>query len=614
MNSKDRFAWLHNKLITTCEKSAYTTGTTLNKVNLLLSLTGQLLDVIRVSVWSYNRDKSMIICRSLYVRDEDQYQSGITLSIDDFPNYFEAMARNRVVVANNAREHSATRKFTESYLRPLGIYSMVDAPIYSSGDHHGVLCIEDANENRDWSVEEISFITAVADKISLALEHEAWLKASESLVLAQRIDPLTGLENRQALQERIEEYLQSTHQAPKDEKGGILIVGMDGFSKINDELGYMQANELLQLIAEKLSQLNSANHLFPARLSGDLFALWILGIDEAELRQVIKSIQLIMADGIRLASGKCVNISACIGGTLVSGGANDSENPIRQAEIALAKAKEKGMGSDALYDDRWFADYRTRQDAESEFIAALGNEELLPYYQPIVDSQSGKIAGVEALVRWQHPAKGVLSPQHFLPLATEMGVMSQLGEMMLHAVCKDMGQYAQLQALSWVSVNLSTEQLYSTALVSLVARLLSRYKVPRNLLELEIVEDIIIHDTKLATDQLNELNKLGVKFSIDDFGTGYSSLSRLKHLPVSKLKIDRSFVDGLPDDESDCCIASSIVGMAKGLNLQIVAEGVETQSQAHWLREIQCDCMQGYLYAKPMPIKQLLAFIDATSD
>jgi EAL domain-containing protein (putative c-di-GMP-specific phosphodiesterase class I) len=191
----------------------------------------------------------------------------------------------------------------------------------------------------------------------------------------------------------------------------------------------------------------------------------------------------------------------------------------------------------------------------------------------------------------------------------DMRIMPQIGVLMLSKVFKDIAENNELRSMSWVSGNISSEQLYSNTLVNNVSTLLTENDIPGEMIELEIVEELISHDTKLVSEQFKSLEELGIRFSIDDFGTGYSSLARLKHLPVSKLKIDRSFVDGLPDDESDSCIASSIVGMAKGLNLALVAEGVETPEQAQWLKQHECDFIQGYLYAKPMPLQELLSFL-----
>lgn len=598
----------HSALIKTCGKAEFTDGTTLEKVHVLLRLTSQLLDTARVSSWRYNRKKTKIICHCLYESESDQFSSGMELSIDDFPSYFEAMASNRVVVADNASEHPATHEFTETYLKPLGIYSMLDTPIYSSNGKHGVLCVEDTNGGRKWGIEEVSFVIAIADKISLALEHDAWLKASERVQVAQRTDALTGLENRVALQERLETSFSNPEDSSDHVSRVLLVIGMDRFSSVNDELGYRKANDILRVIAQKLSDLPLTEQTFAARLSGDLFALWIPELTH-ELDDIIRQIKNIFKVETAQFAGEVAELSASIGAIEVTHNFDDVDNLVRKAEIALTKAKERGIGSYALFDEAWLSDYKQKKDAECELLTALKNGQLLPFYQPIIDSQTGQVSGLEALIRWNHPTRGILSPYFFLPLAMDMRIMPQIGELMLSRVFKDIARSNELRSMSWVSVNISSEQLYSNALVNSISTLLTDFDIPGEMIELEIVEELISHDTKLVSEQFVSLGELGIRFSIDDFGTGYSSLARLKHLPVSKLKIDRSFVDGLPDDESDCCIASSIVGMAKGLNLALVAEGVETQEQAQWLKQHECDFIQGYLYAKPMPLEELLSFL-----
>lgn len=608
MDPKANLTQLHNELIKICEGAEYSDGTTQSKIKTLLRLTSRFLNVFRVSIWGYSLDRSSIVCRFLYESDKDAYDSGMVLSIESFPSYFEAMSSSRVIVADDARTHPATCEFTESYLTPLQIYSMVDAPVYSSYGHHGILCVEDNQPSRNWGVEEVSFIIAIADKISLAMENEAWLKASEKLLLAQRTDPLTGLENRLAFQEVLEHVAGETKVDTSGAESAVLIVGLDRFSELNDELGYEQANEVLIHIADRLRDLalNEAFHL--SRISGDLFALLVENIqsDIVTLAQLIKAT---LEAEIRLLSGQLTAVTTSIGATIITSGFDDADNPVRKAEIALAKAKENGRGSISLFEDAWISEYQQKKSDENELLIALKQEQLIPFYQPIIDSHLGRVIGVEALVRWNHPTRGILTPFHFLSLASEIRVMPQLGELMLKSVFQDIASHEQLRSLSWVSVNLSAEQLYSNTLVNLLASLFVQHKIPKSMIKLEIIEELLCHETTLVTDQLKALDELGVKLAIDDFGTGYSSLSRLKHLPVSKIKIDRSFVDGLPQDESDCCIASSIVGMAKGLNLEVVAEGVETEEQAAWLIDKQCDFLQGYLYAKPLNINDLVRFI-----
>jgi len=204
------------------------------------------------------------------------------------------------------------------------------------------------------------------------------------------------------------------------------------------------------------------------------------------------------------------------------------------------------------------------------------------------------------LVRWQHPTQGLITPFHFLPLAAELGLMTRLGSFMMRQACSDISKLRKSGTdVKWVSINLSADQLYNTQLISEVESLLSEFNLPSNVIEFEIIEELISHDSDIVRSQLLAIAKLGIKLSIDDFGTGFSSLSRLKHLPVSKLKIDKSFVDGLPDSVDDQCIAQSIIGLAKGMNLDIVAEGVENLAQGEWLIDHGCDFLQGYFYAKP---------------
>lgn len=594
----------HSSLIQICDDSAYLRGGVRQKIEMLLRLASLQLNAARVSAWRYNPERTKIVCYCLYDFCSEKIDSGLELGIEDFPRYFEAMASNRVIVANDARQHYATSEFTEKYLSPMGIYSMVDTPIYSSDGQHGVLCVEDSQQDREWSVDEVSFIIAVADKISLALEHRAWQKASEKLRQANSIDPLTGLENRIAFQNRLDE----ASAIDMYQRKALFVFGVDRFKDINDAIGYNQANEVLKEFSNSLRSLQDIQTSYPARISGDLFALWIPCIDGSMEQIIAEVMNLVGRQALVLPSGR-IEFTVSLGAVETSDSRTSIDSLVRKAEIALARAKISGVGSHAIYDEKWLSELRSRKDTENDFLNALATEQLVPFYQPIIDSSTGKVAGLEALVRWDHPDRGVLAPVFFLPLATEMRLMPQLGELMLSQVIRDIAENDSLRRLSWISVNLSSEQLYSNTLLRLIASLLSEHDIPGDLLELEIVEELISYDTKLVVQQLNAIAELGVRFSIDDFGTGYSSLARLKHLPVSKIKIDRSFVDGLPSDESDCCIANSIIGMAKGLDLAIVAEGAENKEQADWLIQNECHYIQGYYFAKPMALDELLDFL-----
>ncbi|MBN4055545.1 EAL domain-containing protein, partial [bacterium AH-315-K03] len=318
------------------------------------------------------------------------------------------------------------------------------------------------------------------------------------------------------------------------------------------------------------------------------------------------AIQSLSKKPISLSQSKSIEVSASLGVFTYPQEDIAIKNPIRAAETAMARAKKQSKGSTEYFSIDWMKQLRARRSQEEQLLEAFNNNQLKAHYQPILSGETGEFVGLEALVRWQHPQKGLITPDLFLPLATKLGLMPRLGKFMLRQACKDIQTLRQSGIkIQWMSVNLSAEQLYNLHLAQEVENALKEFDIPNNIIELEIVEELISQDSELVQSQLNAIAKLGVSLSIDDFGTGFSSLSRLKHLPVSKLKIDKSFVDGLPDSEDDQCIVRSIIGLARGMNLSVVAEGVETSPQAQWLIERGCDFLQGYFYSKPVEFDKL---------
>ena len=246
----------------------------------------------------------------------------------------------------------------------------------------------------------------------------------------------------------------------------------------------------------------------------------------------------------------------------------------------------------------------------------MHNGEIVAFYQPIIkqDYQTSGFA-LEALVRWLHPVKGVITPNIILPIAKRLGLMGELGNVVFEQTCMDIKEFINLGLnLKKVSVNISSEQLFSPLLIKQIQHCLDAYQVSTSLIEFEIVEELIAGDFEVLSKQMEKLTDLGIKLSIDDFGTGYSSLSRLKNLNVSKLKIDKSFVDGLPSGEEDICIVRSIIGLAKGMGLQLVAEGVEYEEQAQWLFKNGCDYLQGYLISKPIHSTEIIKLMSQKND
>ncbi|WP_413694359.1 putative bifunctional diguanylate cyclase/phosphodiesterase [Psychromonas sp. KJ10-2] len=282
----------------------------------------------------------------------------------------------------------------------------------------------------------------------------------------------------------------------------------------------------------------------------------------------------------------------------------------------MLKAKANGNGRVSYFNPIWLIEHQEEASLEHEFVDALNNGEIVAFYQPIIQ-QNYQSSGfsLEALVRWLHPTKGVITPNIILPIAKRLGLMGLLGMVIFEQTCVDIKRFKALGLkLKRISVNISSEQLFSPQLINQIESCLKEQKVPTALVEFEIVEELMAGDFQVLSTQIDKLTDLGIQLSIDDFGTGYSSLSRLKNLNVSKLKIDKSFVDGLPHGDEDICIVKSIIGLAKGMGLDIVAEGVETQEQASWLFENGCDYLQGYLISKPIHADDLLTLMSQQND
>lgn len=609
MNLVDKFLQLQQSLVSLGFKDGNLEQDVEAKIRSILQSCSQRLNISRVSLWNFTTDRKSITCQSLYVRAENSFQSGLQIDESACPNYFKALNSNRVINADDARTDDRTCEFLEEYLKPLDIRSMLDAPIFSDGELTGVICIEQCGAQRHWDMAEISYVVSVADTISLVYAQSAWFSEKQKMRYMERIDPLTNLENRLFFQKRINQVVSSSIE---NSHCAVILVGLDGFTSINDRFGYDFANKVLCEIARRLENINTEVNFYLSRVGGDTFAFWLADISHIKLLDdLIGEIKSQLNGEIKTPSNEMLQVTAGIGVfTSKLKGLVDND-PIRKAELAMLKAKEKFPRIVCYFKPEWLKKHQQELDLEAEFVDALNDGQIVAHYQPIVRQNYPTFGfSLEALVRWEHPTKGILSPYVILPIAKRLGLMKEVGDIILEQACLDIKVFLDMGLnLNKISVNISSEQLFSPSFVEQVKRKLKAYHVPFSLLEFEIVEELIAGDSKVLSKQLDQLTELGIDLSIDDFGTGYSSLSRLKHLNVSKLKIDKSFVDGLPRSEDDICIAKSIIGLAKGMNLQLVAEGVETAEQAKWLLENGCDYLQGYLVSRPIKASAVAEFL-----
>ncbi|MFT5693911.1 MAG: diguanylate cyclase (GGDEF)-like protein [Oceanicoccus sp.] len=605
MDLDQKFVSLHSSLMTLAHEEAFIDRDRVVRLKEILQQCAKQLDVGRVSIWVFNESNDRILCELLYKLKDNSYESGAVLLSKDYPAYFKEISKKRLINANDAWNDASTSEFAESYLGPLGITSMLDAPIFSRGKLYGVLCIEQTDEARVWDVAEMSYAASVGDTISLINEHQYWLDTKEKLEIIDRSDSLTNLENRRYFQQRLEVDRKSSQDPSRIR--ALIMFGLDHFTKLNDIHGAKAADNILLYLSEKFLELSQKEGCFLSRIGGDTFGFWVSSVkNEQQIEHIIESISRQVNKPITLAGGLSIEVSGSTGVFTYSDKELEGSSPIRSAEVAMYWAKNEERGSVAYFSNAWIEQTQIRQLQEDELLAAFDKRQLQAHYQPIFLASSKKMIGMEALVRWQHPARGLITPFHFLPLASELGLMPRLGRFIMRQAFMDISTLRESGAdIKWVSINLSADQLYDSGLVSEVESLLNEFYLQGDVIEFEIVEELIGQDSDMVRGQLLAISNLGIKLSIDDFGTGYSSLSRLKHLPVSKLKIDKSFVDGLPDSIDDQCIAQSIIGLAKGMNLDLVAEGVESLPQSDWLVEHGCDYLQGYLYAKPVDFESI---------
>jgi diguanylate cyclase (GGDEF)-like protein/PAS domain S-box-containing protein len=428
----------------------------------------------------------------------------------------------------------------------------------------------------------------------------------ERLYDLARTDHVTGLPNRLLLEERFDSALNRAYR--EGSMVAALMIDIDRFKKVNDTLGHGTGDTLLQLVASRLSACIREGDTL-ARWGGDEFVLLLPELKEPGIAGEIASRCLGALKRVFKVDGNVLHISASIGISYSRDMGIQAEAMLKNAHTAMYKAKARGGDCFVTYASEMSAGAQSRLSMENALFHAIERDELRLHYQPLVVAKSGRLAGVEALLRWQHPELGLVPPGHFIPIAEDTGLIGELGEWVLRTACKQMSVwYGQGLPRIPVSVNLSSRQFRKDNLVSTIKSVLDDTGLEPDLLELELTESLLMDDVAHSQAILSELKALGVTVALDDFGTGYSSLSYLKRFPLDTLKIDRSFTMELPGSEANASIVRATIGLAKGLRLRTVAEGVETRAQANFLVEHGCDVLQGYLFSKPMPADDLFKF------
>lgn len=432
-------------------------------------------------------------------------------------------------------------------------------------------------------------------------------EAEEQLYKQANFDDLTGLANRDLTLDRLGQALERSDMA------ALIVVDIDNFKKVNDSLGHAIGDEVLRMAVERIKGCLGSGQTI-GRVSGDEFAIVIPEMEAvSEAESLIGRILDAFSTSLRIADHEIF--------TTISAGVaiypEDGVNPallFRNSEAALSKAKEEGRNGFNFFTSHMNDRAEERLQMESGLRKALENDQLCLFFQPIVDGQTSAVIGAESLLRWAHPTKGMIFPDQFIPLAEETGMIVPMGRWVIDEACRCLREFHDLGFENfYVTVNVSPQQVWSGTLVADVEKALKANHLDPKYLVVEMTESVCLHDTDETLACLNGLDALGVKLAVDDFGTGYSSLSYLKRYPFQTLKIDRTFVRDIPDDKDDMALANAMIAMAHSLSMRVVAEGVETLEQLEFLRDGNCDLLQGYYFSRPVSKADFIAFKRAIS-
>jgi diguanylate cyclase (GGDEF)-like protein len=416
-------------------------------------------------------------------------------------------------------------------------------------------------------------------------------------------DFLTGLPNRQQLQQQLDKILVDAGRLQR--RVAVLCVGLDDFKGINEQFSYQTGDQLLLALADRL-RAHSGRLGALARLGGDQFALVQADIEQpyeaAELAQSI----LDDLEAPFILDDQGIRLRATIGITLFPEDGDSTEKLLQKAEQTMTLAKTRSRNRYQFYIASVDSEMRRRRELEKDLREALARDQFSLVYQPQVSYRDLRVVGTEALIRWHHPEHGLVPPDLFIPLAEQNGTIIAIGEWVLDQACKQLREWHDQGFVDLrMAVNLSTVQLHHAELPRVVSNFLQMYRLPPRSLELEVTETGLMEDITTAAQHLLSLRRSGALIAIDDFGTGYSSLSYLKSLPLDKIKIDKSFVQDLLDDEDDATIVRAIIQLGKSLGMQVIAEGVETIEQEAYIIAEGCHEGQGYYYSKPLPAREL---------
>lgn len=502
-------------------------------------------------------------------------------------------AREPVWIADIARDPGFIRA---SVARVVGLHAAVAFPLIVDDKIISIVELF-AREVRPPDLAMMRLLDSAAARIATVIQRK---RAEERIQHLAHHDALTDLPNRVLFHERLRRALWDADR--HEHLVGVAFLDLDRFKTINDSLGHAVGDLLLKAVAAALTASVREGDTV-ARLAGDEFAVIFADVQRPdEVGHVANRILKVLGQPFSI-DGRELFTGVSMGLTLYPIDQKDTDGLLQNADIAMYRAKEAGGNSYQFYSPEMTVKAQTRHTLENDLRHALDRGEFLLYYQPLVALATNRIVGAEALIHWRCPGRGIVGPGEFIPIAEETGLIGRLGEWVMHTAAAEIGGLALPDFT--VSINCSARQFQQANLCETITEAIASGRLEGQHLEIEITESLLMQTSAMTLATMHRLNQAGITFAVDDFGTGYSSLAYLKQLPISRLKIDQSFVRDVPGDANDVAIVRAIISMAHGLGIQVVAEGVETHAQLEFLRATDCDTVQGYYFARPVPFDVL---------
>ena len=535
-------------------------------------------------------------------KGEPQFHlDSLDLDLRHFPSWLEKLSEGETITVRDIAQLPQKALREREFLTKLKVCSLLLVPIVSEENKFwGYIGFAHLQNKRAWSPEEPRLLQVACEILSNYLARQ---RAEEKLKHDAFHDGLTGLPNRTLVMDRLSHALHRLDRR-REMCFAVLFIDLDRFKPINDTLGHHAGDQLLVEVAQRLLEcVRLADTV--ARLGGDEFIVMLEELDRREeVRRIADRILYSLNEPFDV-EGQEVFISCSIGIAILDQGYKDAEDVLRNADIAMYRAKLEGKSRYIMFDPSMETHTRSTFQLASDLRRAAERAQFELYYQPVISLSSERITGFEALLRWRHGERGMISPAEFIPIAEESGLMGEIGDWVLRDACRQTQAWHEMgfEDLS-VAVNVSARQFYEQRLAGSIREILRDTQMQPSRLKIEITESILMENVEANIQMLHELKALGLRVLIDDFGTGYSSLSYLKRFPLDALKIDQSFTREVPDNPDDSAITATIIAMANSLNLGVIAEGVENHDQLQFLRELGCKQVQGYLFSRPVPAEE----------